>query len=177
MMGGGAPNEEVDMVHVSLATPDDLEIIIDLFHQIDLHYFGAGAPSTQATAGHVKRTIFQEHCGVDVALALEGEAPVGIATFSILYPAPNLTGQLFMKDLYVSRTARSAGVGKALLRFLAQYALEKGCSRFDWTAESTNPEAVHFYDHLGIPRVPEKIYYRLSGDALQAMAGGGPQAS
>jgi ribosomal protein S18 acetylase RimI-like enzyme len=68
-------------------------------------------------------------------------------------------------------------VGRALLGFLARYALAHGCSRFDWTAETTNPEAVRFYDQFGVPRVPEKAHNRLSGEPLRALAATGPKAS
>jgi GNAT superfamily N-acetyltransferase len=158
------------MIPVSLATQADLESIIELFHQIDQHYYGAGAPERDAIARHVRQHILREPCGIQVALALEAGRPVGLSTFSVLYPAPDLTGQLFMKELFVVPGRRGAGVGRALLGFLARFALANGCSRFDWTAEITNPEAVRFYDRLGVPRVPEKIYYRLSDESLGAMA-------
>jgi GNAT superfamily N-acetyltransferase len=158
------------MVPVALATQADLESIIELFHQIDLHYYGAAAPEREDIARHVQRHLFQEPCGIQIALAMDAGRPAGLATFSVLYPAPALTGQLFMKELFVSPARRRGGVGRALLGFLARYALAHGCSRFDWTAETTNPDAVRFYDRLGVPRVPEKVYYRLSGESLRALS-------
>jgi GNAT superfamily N-acetyltransferase len=105
-------------------------------------------------------------------MARKDSKPLGVATFSILYPAPDLTGELFMKDLFTIQETRGKGVGTAILRFLARYAIENNCSRFDWTAERPNAKAVEFYEGLGIPRVEEKIYYRPSGDMLNSMAAG-----
>jgi GNAT superfamily N-acetyltransferase len=160
-------------ISVSIASADDLENIVELFHQIDLHYFADAAPARDEISEYVRRNLFKEHCGVQVVLAKENNLPLGIATFAILYPAPGLSGQLFMKDLFTVGAARGKGVGQAIMRFLAQYALQMNCSRFDWTAETTNPKAVEFYDRLGIPRVEEKVYYRLTKEKLKAFADGG----
>ncbi|MBU6453513.1 MAG: GNAT family N-acetyltransferase [Cyanobacteria bacterium REEB67] len=162
-------------ISVSIASEGELESIVELFHQIYLHYFADAAPSRDEISDYVRRNLFQEHCGVQVVLAKENDTPLGIATFAILYPAPGLSGQLFMKGLFTVGAARGRGVGQAIMCFLAQYALQMNCSRFDWTAETTNPKAVEFYDRLGIPRVEEKIYYRLTNEKLKAFAEGGDE--
>ena len=158
------------MITVSIASKKQIEHIIELFHRIDAHYFSDAAPTKAEISEYVKRNLFQAHCGVQVVIAKEGATPLGIATFAILYPAPGMTGQLFMKDLFTVSEARGKGVGKAIMRFLAKHALETKCSRFDWTAETDNPKAIEFYDRLGIPRVKEKVYYRLTKEKLKSFA-------
>ena len=91
-------------------------------------------------AEHVRQRVLSA-TSCEIALAeIEGKA-VGLATFAILYPAPGPSGQLLMKDLFTLATARGRGVGHALMTFLACLALERGCTRFDWTAETDNSEA------------------------------------
>lgn len=158
------------MLVVSLAENRDTEEIVDLFHRIDRHYFAESAPTKTQISDYVRRVLFKEHCAVQVVIAREAGKPLGIATFAILYPAPGMTGQLFMKDLFTIEEARGKGVGKAIMGFLARHALKTGCSRFDWTAETDNPQALDFYDRLGVPRVEEKVYFRLSGEKLQSFA-------
>jgi len=75
-----------------------------------------------------------------------------------------------MKDLFVIAEERGGGVGKDLLSHLAKIGVARGCLRLDWTAESSNPEALAYYDRLGAARVAEKVYYRLDGDALRRWA-------
>jgi ribosomal protein S18 acetylase RimI-like enzyme len=70
------------------------------------------------------------------------------------------------------KVARGQGVGRALMGFLARLAVQRGCVRFDWTAETDNPEALAFYDRLGAGRVAEKVYYRFDGDRLRQLAAG-----
>lgn len=158
-------------MHVSLASNRDKVDLVEMFHRLGLHYFGDRAASREALGPYVDRALFGPSPGVQAALAREAGTPVGLATFAILYPAPGLSGQLFMKDLFVVQEARGLGVGKAILAFLAAHALRNGCSRLDWTAETDNPGAVDFYRHLGIPEVKEKVYFRLSGDRLKGLAG------
>jgi ribosomal protein S18 acetylase RimI-like enzyme len=59
------------------------------------------------------------------------------------------------------------------MQFLAAHAVKLNCVRFDWTTEETNPGAMAFYARLGAERVKEKVYYRLTGSALLALATGG----
>jgi GNAT superfamily N-acetyltransferase len=106
----------------------------------------------------------------EIAVAEQDGRAVGLATFAVLYPAPGPGGQLFMKDLFALAEARGQGVGCALMAFLARLAMERGCLRFDWTAETDNPTALEFYDRLGASRVAEKVYYRFEGKALQHLA-------
>ena len=98
------------MIDTVLATPDDLDAIADLIYQIECYYFGDAAASRAATAQYVGKNFFQPHCGVQVALAKDGDDTLGIATFSILYPAPSRGGQLYLNDLFTTDAARHRGV-------------------------------------------------------------------
>ena len=158
------------MVDVTLASLTDMEDITNLFYEIDHYYYTGQAANRDQIANYVEANIFQPHCSVKIVLARVAGRALGIATFAILYPAPGMTGQLFMKELFVLQEARGMGIGCALLAFLAKYAVDHQCNRLDWTAEVTNPGAVDFYDHLQVPRVVEKVYYRLEGDQLQSFS-------
>jgi GNAT superfamily N-acetyltransferase len=82
-----------------------------------------------------------------------------------------------MKDLYVRQQWRSKGVGELLMKHLAAYAVEQRCVRFDWTTETNNKGAVMFYERLGAVAVAEKVYYRLTGTALQKLADGAQRSA
>ncbi|HEY2112199.1 MAG TPA: GNAT family N-acetyltransferase [Dongiaceae bacterium] len=156
-------------IQIRLAGPGDAAALTELFDAVDRHYWGSAAPSPSAMAEHVRRRVLTA-TSCEIALAeMDGQA-VGLATFAVLYPAPGPSGQLFMKDLFTVAAARGRGVGHALMIFLARLALERGCGRFDLTAETDNPEALAFYDRLGARRVEEKVYYRFDGKALRALA-------
>ncbi|MEO9384200.1 GNAT family N-acetyltransferase [Chromobacterium phragmitis] len=160
------------MISTRLATPDDAAVLAELFYRIDLHYFGPARASREASAHYAAANLFQPHCGVRVMLAERNREAVGLATFALLYPAPDYGGQVFMKDLFTIPEARGCGAGKALLQALARHALVLGCTRLDWTAERGNAEAVAFYHRQGASIVEDKIYYRIDGTALTRFAAG-----
>ena len=61
--------------------------------------------------------------------------------------------------------------GKAIIRHLAQKALDEGCGRFDWSVLDWNQPAIDFYEGLGAEVLPDWRICRLSGEALLRAAG------
>jgi GNAT superfamily N-acetyltransferase len=130
------------------------------------HYSGSPEGGTAAT-----RSLLAPVSGsAQAVIALADGTPAGFASFALVYPGPEGRGTLFMKDLFVSAAMRSRAVGSALVRYLAQLATELDCARLDWTAERGNERALAFYDRIGATRIEEKIFFRLEGEALAALA-------
>lgn len=77
---------------------------------------------------------------------------------------------LYLEDLYVSTAQRGSGAGRALLRHLAQIAVEQDCGRFEWSVLDWNSRSIEFYDRLGAQPQTEWIRYRMSGQALLDLA-------
>jgi GNAT superfamily N-acetyltransferase len=100
----------------------------------------------------------------------ESDRIIGFAAFSAIYPGPGLQSGLFMKELFVSAGSRGNGVGKALIQAVARVAVERGHKRVDWTADRNESGLLSFYSGLGALAQDEKIFYRLTGDALTALA-------
>jgi len=78
---------------------------------------------------------------------------------------------LYLEDLFVVEDARRRGYGKAIIRHLAQKALDEGCGRFDWSVLDWNQPAIDFYEGLGAEVLPDWRICRLSGEALLRAAG------
>jgi ribosomal protein S18 acetylase RimI-like enzyme len=93
-------------------------------------------------------------------LAWDAEQLVGLASYSFLWPAADLTRSLFLKELYVAKTHRHSGVGRTLMRALYEAAAQHECSRVEWMADSDNPGAQRFYEALGVLPESSKIVYR-----------------
>jgi len=153
-------------------TPDDRLILHQLFHEAEIHYEGHNAPSRELVAAHVDGDVIPTLARCEILLAESAGAVAAMASFGQLYPAPNLGGQIQIKDIFVRDGFRNRGIGAAIIRRLAALALERRCTRVDWTAETDNPRAIAFYDRLGVPRVESKVYFRLDGETLKAFAGG-----
>jgi GNAT superfamily N-acetyltransferase len=162
-------------MQIGFFEPAMMQALATALHELDQHYFGEHAATPAQVLAHLQNRILAPDSGVQVVVALDGSAVAALATVSLLYPAPEQRGQLFMKDLYVCQAWRGQGLGEQLMRFLARYAVRHNCVRFDWTTETSNSGARSFYDRLGARTVPEKVYYRLAGDALLQLARGGAE--
>src|SRR5688572_30630492 len=124
-------------MRIQFYTPDCLETVADLMLDMSVHYNRANASERDEVRRHLVDNVLGEHSGVRLIIAVDSGRAVGLASISILYPAPKEHGQLFMKELYVASDCRGRGIGKALMHCLARYAVEKSCSRFDWTVDES----------------------------------------
>ena len=62
------------------------------------------------------------------------------------------------------------GIGRALLRHLAQIAVTEGCPRLEWDVLTWNAPAIAFYQSLGATTQEEWRIMRLADDALSKVA-------
>ena len=102
---------------------------------------------------------------------LDGVA-VGYAVWFASYSTWLGRGGLYLEDLYVTPDVRGRGVGKAILRHLAQLAVASGCGRMEWSVLDWNAPAIAFYESVGARPQSEWTVYRLAGDALAGFAAG-----
>lgn len=87
-------------------------------------------------------------------------------------PFSTLLGKrgLHLDDLYVKPRWRGLGIGKALLSRMAELAVQKGCSRFEWWCLDWNTDALEFYEKLGAKPVEDVLILRMTGKVLQETA-------
>lgn len=159
-------------MHVRLYREEDFDSVWQLFLQIERFYNEADLLSDERMRAYLKSRVLAEDSGIRVALVFDGETLIGMATFAILHPGPGATGQLYLKEIFVLEQHRGKGAGAALMKFLAAYALDQNCSRLDWTGDKSNPAGLDFYRALGLTPTDDKVYFRLSGEALKRLAQG-----
>ncbi|MCG7505305.1 GNAT family N-acetyltransferase [Mesorhizobium retamae] len=153
------------MISIRPAEKTDLIKLAALFEQMQQHY-GVPCPAKDV----ILADLASLPAGVEILVA-ETDRLIGFATFSTIYPGPGLKSGFFLKDLFVAEAVRGRGVGQALLRRLARLAVARGLSRVDWTADRNNVRLLAFYDETGAMREEEKVFFRLTGQALQDFAG------
>ena len=146
---------------VRLSTAADHDGLTALFSEMQAHY-SVPCPSKDA----IRHGLATRPDGAEILVAEIRMRIAGFAAFSAIYPGPGLQTGLFLKELYVSADHRGSGVGRALLRRIASIALERGLKRVDWTADAENPRLLAFYESLGAKPKPDKIFFRLDGEAL-----------
>ena len=68
--------------------------------------------------------------------------------------------------------ARGRALGRRLLAWLAQTALERGCGRLDWAVLDWNEPSIGFYHSLGAVALDQWTTFRMTGAALEKLARG-----
>lgn len=99
-----------------------------------------------------------------------GAYPVGFALFFHNYSTFLGRPGLYLEDLYVRPEARGRGIGRRLLVHLAGIAKERGCGRMEWSVLDWNEPAIGFYRSLGARPMDEWTVFRVTGEALEALA-------
>jgi GNAT superfamily N-acetyltransferase len=97
--------------------------------------------------------------------------PAGFAlffnNFSTWFGRPGI----YLEDLFIRPEFRTKGIGKAMLRHLAQIALRENCYGLRWMVLDWNEPAIRFYETIGAEEQGDWVSYRLMGDALKRFAG------
>ncbi len=122
-----------------------------------------------ATEALLREWIF-EMGKVVVLFVCEGAEAVGFALFFHSFSTFLGRAGIYLEDLFVLPAFRGKGYGKALLRKLAQIALERGCGRLEWACLDWNRPSIDFYLSFGAAPMDAWTTYRLTGDTLKEAA-------
>jgi GNAT superfamily N-acetyltransferase len=118
----------------------------------------------------LREHLFGSRPYAEVLLAEEAGHVAGFALYFHTYTTFAGKPCLYLEDLFVLAEHRGQGHGKALLAALSRLAVERGCTRVEWTVLDWNQPAIDFYHAVGaLPQTGSTIY-RLSGEALQKLA-------
>lgn len=79
---------------------------------------------------------------------------------------------IYLEDLYVQPAHRGSGLGKALLRNLAEIAVRNGYARVEWSVLDWNAPSIAFYESIGAVGMDGWTTFRLTGEALTRTGAG-----
>jgi GNAT superfamily N-acetyltransferase len=166
-----AMDKEGDMTHFIIrpATPIDIPTIVAMV--TELAEFERAASEVVATVADFEVALFGQNPSVYAVMAEVDGNPAGFALYFRNFSTWLGKHGLYLEDLYVRPEFRGGGVGQGLLSHLAQICLDNGYPRFQWWVLDWNESARSVYDHLGAKALNEWIPYRVSGDALNELAG------
>ena len=126
------------------------------------------ADQVVAAEDNLKEWLFDKRVA-EVLFALEDDEEVGFALYFHNFSTFLGRAGIYLEDLYVKPEKRGKGYGKAILKKLAQTAVERGCGRLEWSCLDWNKPSIDFYLSLGAEPMNEWTVYRLSGDTLKRM--------
>ena len=106
----------------------------------------------------------------EVIFALKDNKEIGFALF--LHNFSTFLGRagIYLEDLFVLPEYRGRGFGKAILKKLAEIAVERECGRLEWWCLDWNKPSIDFYLSLGAEAMSDWTVYRITGDTLKKLA-------
>jgi GNAT superfamily N-acetyltransferase len=155
---------------IRLAKPADIADIHRLIYELAVY---EKAPEQMvATVDQIDGSLFTDN---PVAFAHVAEVDgqiVGIALWFLNYSTWLGKPGIYLEDLFVQPEYRGHGIGKGLMKTLAQLCIERGYERFQWWVLDWNKPSIEFYKSLGAVPMNEWTVFRLSGDSLKKFASG-----
>ena len=116
------------------------------------------APERKTVSGSRRINVTAEKKAIGFALYF--------FTFSTFLSRPTL----YLEDLFVLPEYRGQGIGKALLKELANIAIQKECGRMEWSVLDWNEPAIEFYRSLDAVPMSEWTTFRLIGNAIKKLS-------
>ena len=150
------------------ATEADIPLIRQLI--TDLAVYEKLAHEVRNDEDGLRRTLFGARPYAEVLIGEIDGSPQGFALFFHNFSTFEGKPGIYLEDLYVRAEARGSGLGKMLLKRLAQLAVERDCARLEWWVLDWNQPAIDFYLSLGAKPMDEWTTFRVDGTALQDLA-------
>ena len=153
--------------------PDDVPTVVALVRE--LAEYERALHEVRLTEEQLTGVLFGDSPALfgHIAVADDGVAPgevVGIALWFLNFSTWRGTHGIYLEDLYVSPGHRGTGLGRELLRTLAEVCVERGYNRLEWSVLDWNAPSIEFYRAAGAVPMDEWTVFRLTGDALAGFA-------
>jgi GNAT superfamily N-acetyltransferase len=156
-------------LNIRPAVLNDVEQIMQFV--IDLAVYEKEADAVVATPAHFREALFCENPKAHCLMAELDGKPVGFAVYFFSFSTWLGQHGIFLEDLYVSPESRGSGAGKALLKKLANIAIDNNLGRVEWSVLDWNEPSIQFYKAMGAVAKDGWTDYRLTGEALNDFAG------
>jgi GNAT superfamily N-acetyltransferase len=149
------------------AVPGDAALIVRLI--ADLAAYEKLSHEAVASEADIARDLFGASPRVFCEIAEWQGSPVGFALWFYTYSTFQGRHGIWLEDIFVEPEARGHGIGKALLKELAQRCVTEGLGRLEWWVLDWNAPSIEFYKGQGGVLQDEWTKVRLDGAALQQL--------
>lgn len=157
----------MDKFNFRYAEKKDVPLILSFIR--DLAEYEKMLDEVVATEELLTEWLFEKN-KAEVIFVMDGDTEAGFALFFHNFSTFLGRAGIYLEDLFVKPEFRDKGYGKALLKKLAQIAVERGCGRLDWWCLDWNKPSIDFYLSLGAEPMSDWTTYRIAGDTLKEMA-------
>ena len=153
------------------ARPQDLDQLLDLIMELAIQ---EGTPEeVETTREQLEAALFNDLPRVFVTVVEHPREPGRLAAFALWWiDFPTWKGRhgIYIEDICVTQELRGKGIGRTLMKYLAQICVERNYARLAWWVKNENKSAVEFYSDMGADIKDDFTVRHLSGENLTALA-------
>jgi len=153
---------------IRFATSRDADTIVRFIH--GLAVYERDPEAVEVTSAQILAQMESANPPFECLLAEYDAEAAGFALFFRNYSTWRGRSGLYLEDIFVPEEFRGRGIGGALMRRLAQIAVERGWARMEWAVLNWNTPAQGFYREHGARPLDTWATWRLEGDALDRLA-------
>lgn len=162
-------------MQIALLQTTQHHAMLNLLAELNAHYHADSPATAQTIREHFYSNLMAPESALwFVVASTQNDDLLGFAGFSLYHsltnPLPAMAKQCQLKELFVSERARGLGIGTALMRWLAAYALTHQCARIDWPVHAANARGLAFYRSLGAEQQDSRLTFRLNQAAMLKLA-------
>ena len=149
------------------ARPDEAGLVLEFIKKLAV--YERCADDVVADEATIHHSLFVEHAA-EVVFGEEDGVVVGFALF--FHNFSTFVGRkgMYLEDLFILPEKRGLGYGKALLKYVAELAVERGCGRMEWICLDWNESALSVYRSIGAFPLSDWTVQRLDEPALKGFA-------
>ena len=149
------------------AQPEETSLVLEFIKK--LAAYEKCSDEVVADEATLYQSLFVEKAA-EVVFAEEDGVIIGFALF--FHNFSTFVGRkgLYLEDLFIIPEKRGLGYGKAILKYLADIAVERNCGRMEWICLDWNKPALAVYRSIGAIPMDEWTVQRLDENALKAFA-------
>lgn len=115
------------------------------------------------------QSLFVEKAA-EVIFAEEDGVVIGFALFFHNFSTFIGRKGLYLEDIFIIPEKRGLGYGKAILKYLADIAIERNCGRMEWICLDWNAPSLAFYRSIGAIPLDEWTVQRMTEDVVKEFA-------
>ena len=149
-------------------TPDDVPAVVGLVRE--LAEYEKARHEARMTEDQLSAALFGDSRALFGHVAVADGQVVGMALWFLNFSTWRGTHGVYLEDLYVQPQHRGSGLGRELLRTLADVCVQRGYDRLEWSVLDWNTPSIDFYRAAGAVPMDEWTVFRLTDDALTTFA-------
>ena len=150
------------------ATPADAELIVGLI--LELARYERLEGDVDSTPELIAAALFAETPRAFCDIVEWDGAPAGFALWFYNFSTFRGRHGIYLEDLFVRDAYRGRGLGKALMRHLAQRCVDEQLGRLEWSVLDWNQPAIDFYRAQGAVLLDTWTSCRVAGADLLRLA-------